>query len=414
MNHFHYRRNVLYAENVNVAKIAAEFGTPCFIYSRATLERHYHVFDRALKDHEHLICYAVKANSNIGILNILARLGSGFDVVSGGELTRVIAAKGDPKKVVFSGVGKTSEEMSYALDLGILCFNVESIPELERLNKIAKKKKKIAPISIRVNPNIDPKTHPYIATGLKENKFGIDYQDAIDAYTRAAKLSNLRIKGVDCHIGSQITELQPFVAATDRMLELIKKLQNKGIKIEHIDLGGGLGVPYHDETPPDPFKYVSRISEHIKGLKVIVEPGRVIVANAGILVTKVEYVKHTANKNFVIVDAAMNDLIRPVLYDAWHNIIPVVRNSKMRKKTYDVVGPICETSDFLAKNRTLAVDENDLLAVLSAGAYGFSMSSNYNSRPRAPEVIVDGEKAYLIRERETIRDLFKSEYLLSK
>lgn len=414
MNHFHYRKNQLYAEGVSVAKIAEQFGTPCYVYSRATLERHYRVFDQALKDHPHLICYAVKANSNIAILNILARLGSGFDVVSGGEIARVVAAGGDPHKVVFSGVGKNSEEMAYALDVNILSFNIESIPEMQRLNQVAKNQGKIAPISIRVNPNIDPKTHPYIATGLKENKFGIDYDDALSAYMTAAKLSNLKIVGADCHIGSQITELQPFIEATRKMLELVNELKKHGIEIKHLDLGGGLGVPYSDaETPPDPFKYMSRLSEYIKDeeLTVIVEPGRVIAANAGILVTKVEYIKKTANKNFVVVDAAMNDLIRPVLYDAYHEIKNVKQN-KDAEKLYDVVGPVCETSDFLGKERKLSIADNDLLAIFSAGAYGFSMSSNYNSRPRVAEIMVDGENAYLIRAREKVTDLYELERII--
>lgn len=414
MNHFHYRKNQLYAEGVSVAKIAEQFGTPCYVYSRATLERHYRVFDQALKDHPHLICYAVKANSNIAILNILARLGSGFDVVSGGEIARVVAAGGDPHKVVFSGVGKNSEEMAYALDVNILSFNIESIPEMQRLNQVAKNQGKIAPISIRVNPNIDPKTHPYIATGLKENKFGIDYDDALSAYMTAAKLSNLKIVGADCHIGSQITELQPFIEATRKMLELVSELKKHGIEIKHLDLGGGLGVPYSDaETPPDPFKYMSRLSEYIKDeeLTVIVEPGRVIAANAGILVTKVEYIKKTASKNFVVVDAAMNDLIRPVLYDAYHEIKNVKQN-KGAEKLYDVVGPVCETSDFLGKERKLSIADNDLLAIFSAGAYGFSMSSNYNSRPRVAEIMVDGENAYLIRAREKVTDLYALERII--
>jgi diaminopimelate decarboxylase len=415
MNHFTYQNNQLFAENVRVADIAKQWGTPCYIYSRATLERHWHVFDKVLSNHPHLVCYAVKANSNIAILNLFVRLGSGFDVVSIGELERVLASGGDPQKIVFSGVGKTSAEIEHALHVGILCFNVESISELEHINDIAKNLGKIAPISIRVNPDIDVKTHRYIATGLKENKFGIDFQQALDAYKCAAKLSNLRITGVDCHIGSQITELQPFLQATDRVMNLVTELRQLGFEIEHIDLGGGLGVHYHNESPPEPAEYAAALGKRIQDpkLKIIVEPGRVIAANAGILVTKIEYLKHSEHKNFAIVDAAMNDLIRPALYDAWHNIIPVNKTGKADAKIYDIVGPVCETSDFLGKDRKLAIREEDLLAICSAGAYGFCMSSNYNSRPRAAEIMVDGDKVYLIRAREKIAELFATEKIIT-
>lgn len=415
MDYFHYRHTELYAEDVSVADIAKRFGTPCYIYSRATLERHWHVFDDALRDHPHLICYSVKSNSNIAILNLFAKLGSGFDVVSGGELARALAAKADPQKIVFSGIGKTAEEIEYALQTNILCFNIESFSELEHIDRVAKKLNKIASVSIRVNPDINPKTHPYISTGMKENKFGIDYAQALQAYERAASLTNLKITGVDCHIGSQITELQPFLDATERIIALIDKLKQRGIHIEHIDLGGGLGVRYHDETPPEPKEYATAINKIIKdrNLKVIIEPGRAIAANAGILVTKVEYLKHSAHKNFAIVDAAMNDFIRPSLYEAWHTIIPVKQNSNATTQTYDIVGPVCETGDFLGKNRQLNIDEGDLLAIRTAGAYGFCMSSNYNSRPRAAEILVDGKNFHLIRARETIQELYANERLIS-
>jgi diaminopimelate decarboxylase len=414
MDHFNYRDHQLFAEDVPVAAIAKQFGTPCYVYSRATLERHWKVVDQALSAHSHLICYSVKANSNLAILNLFARLGSGFDVVSGGELERVVAAGGDPTKVVFSGVAKTRKEMARALELGIYCFNVESLAELEQLDEVAQRINKIAPIALRINPDIDVKTHPYIATGLKDNKFGIAHEDAHKAYEIAAKLNHVRVVGVACHIGSQITELQPFIFATERMLSLVHHLQHSGLTIEHLDIGGGLGVRYNDETPPSPDDYAAALRKCIgdKNLKLVIEPGRLITANAGILVTRVEYLKLTVDKNFAIVDAGMNDLIRPVLYDAWHNIIPVNSTSHAEVRTYDVVGPVCETSDFLGKERELAIAANDLLAVRSAGAYGFSMSSNYNTRPRAAEIVVDGAEMYLIRRRETIEELFAAEAVI--
>lgn len=414
MDYFNYRDQQLFAEDVPVATIAKKFGTPCYIYSRATLERHWKVVNQALSAHPHLICYAVKANSNLAILNLFARLGSGFDVVSGGELERVVAAGGDPKKVVFSGVAKTRKEMARALELDIHCFNVESLAELEQLDEVARRVNKIAPVALRVNPDIDVKTHRYIATGLKENKFGIGHEEAHKAYEIAAKLNHIKITGVATHIGSQITELQPFIDATKRILQLVHHLQHSGLTIEHLDLGGGLGVRYHEETPPLPDEYALALGDCIKDkkLKIIIEPGRVITANAGILVTQVEYLKLTPDKNFAIVDAGMNDLIRPALYDAWHNIIPVHANEHAELKTYDVVGPVCETSDFLGKERALAIAANDLLAVRSAGAYGFSMSSNYNTRPRAAEVLVDGAEMHLIRRRETIEELFATEAVI--
>jgi diaminopimelate decarboxylase len=413
MDHFSYINNQLRAENVSVADIAKRYGTPCYVYSRATLEHHWRVVDQALADHPHLVCYSVKANSNIAILNLFAKLGSGFDVVSGGELERVLVAGGDPKKIVFSGIGKTAAEIERALSIGILCFNIESVSELDRLQKIATQLQKIAPISFRINPDINARTHPYIATGLKENKFGIDYEQALDIYEQAARMSHLKIIGVDCHIGSQLTELEPFTEAADRIMKLIKQLATRGIQIEHVDLGGGLGVRYYNETPPNPKAYAQALGKHItdKSLIVIIEPGRVITANAGILVTKVEYLKHAEHKNFAIVDAGMNDLIRPSLYDAWHEIIPVAKKQG-NPQIYDVVGPVCETGDFLGKNRELILAEGDLLAIRTAGAYGFCMSSNYNSRPRSAEVLVDNNQAYLIRKRETIAELFADESLM--
>ena len=414
MDYFNYKDNILYAEAVAVADIAQQFSTPCYIYSRATLERHWHAFDDAFGEQAHLICYAVKANSNIAILNLFARLGSGFDVVSIGEIERVLRAGGDPRKIVFSGVGKKAAEMQRALDIGIHCFNVESEAELERLNQVAASMDKIAPVSIRVNPNVDAKTHPYISTGLKDNKFGISYASAPSVYEQAHALAHLNVIGIDCHIGSQLTEVSPFVDALERILNLVEVLESKGISIQHIDLGGGLGVRYNDETPPLPAEYTERLfaNERLKKYQVIIEPGRAISANAGILVTQVEYLKYNEAKNFAIVDAAMNDLIRPALYQAWQAIIPVNRDSTAETKIYDIVGPICETGDFLGKQRELSLRAGDLLAVRSAGAYGFTMSSNYNSRPRAAELLVDGEHVHVIRQRETIEDLMLGEALI--
>ncbi len=414
MDHFTYQNGRLYAEDVPVTDIAAQHGTPCYIYSRATLERHWHAFDRALQGRPHLVCFAVKANSNLAVLNLFARLGSGFDIVSVGELERVIAAGGDPKKVVFSGVGKRPDEMRRALQLGILCFNVESIPELEMLDQIAGEMGLRAPISLRVNPDVDAKTHPYISTGLKENKFGIDIDSALDAYLRAGQLPNLEVIGIDCHIGSQLTETRPFLDALDRVLALIDRLTANGIRLRHLDLGGGLGIRYNDENPPHPDEYSRAINERLgdRQLEVLIEPGRAIVGNAGILVTRVEYLKHTGHKNFAIIDAAMNDLIRPTLYSAWQAIVPVETRQAGQPQVYDIVGPVCETGDFLGKGRELNLQQGDLLAVRSAGAYGFTMSSNYNTRPRAAEIMVDAGKIYVVRERERIPELFAGEHLL--
>ncbi|HIF9076978.1 TPA: diaminopimelate decarboxylase [Photobacterium damselae] len=415
MDYFNYQQDgQLWAEQVSAQSLAAQYGTPLYVYSRATLERHWQAFDQAVASHPHLICYAVKANSNLAVLNVLAKLGSGFDIVSLGELERVIAAGGDPSKVVFSGVGKTVAEMTRALSLGIKCFNVESEPELERLNQVAAELGVIAPISLRINPDVDAKTHPYISTGLRDNKFGITFERALDVYRLAHRLPNLNVVGMDCHIGSQLTEITPFIDAVDRLLSLIDTLADEGITIAHLDVGGGLGVTYDQEQPPEPSDYAIALLERLNQypeLELIFEPGRAIAANAGILLTRVEYLKHTEYKNFAIVDAAMNDLIRPTLYSAWQAIIPVSpRQGEMQ--TYDIVGPICETGDFIGRDRQLALEPNDLLAVRSAGAYGFVMASNYNTRARAAEVMVDGEQSYLVRQRETLQQLWQGESLL--
>ena len=416
MDFFNYKNGQLFAEDVALEDIAKQYGTPCYVYSRATLERHYHAFNDAFGDQPHLICYSVKANSNIAILNLLARLGSGFDIVSVGELERVLKAGGDPKKVVFSGVGKRTDEMQRALEVGIRCFNVESEAELVRLNDVAASMGKIASISIRVNPDVDAKTHPYISTGLKENKFGIDISLVDAVYLRAAEMENIKVTGIDCHIGSQLTEVTPFMDALERLLDLADRLKAQGIKIKHIDLGGGLGVRYKDETPPLPSEYTEKLftNERLKDYEIVIEPGRAIAANTAVLLTKVEYLNHGEEKNFAIVDAAMNDLIRPSLYQAWQAIIPVNENnlSATETKTYDIVGPICETGDFLGKDRDLALEQEDLLAIRSAGAYGFTMASNYNTRPRAAEILVDGEQITVIRKRETIESLFENESML--
>ena len=415
MDHFSYQNQTLHAEDVSVKDLASQYGTPLYIYSRATLERHWKAFDEALGDHPHLICYAVKANSNIGVLSVLAKLGSGFDIVSGGELARVKAAGGDMSKVVFSGVGKTPEEIEFALEEGIHCFNVESEPELHRINEVAGKVGKQAPISLRINPDVDAKTHPYISTGLKANKFGIARERAIAVYELANSLPNLNVVGMDCHIGSQLTETGPFVDALERLLVLIDELASKGIHIKHLDVGGGLGVTYRDETPPHPREYAAAIAEKMKGrenLTLIMEPGRAIAANAGIMVTKVEFVKSGEEKNFAIVDAAMNDLIRPSLYSAWMSIIPVVEGLDRETHNYDVVGPVCETGDFIGKDRELGIESGDYLAVRSAGAYGFVMASNYNSRCRPAELMVDGSDVHVVRERENLKDLWKGEHKL--
>jgi diaminopimelate decarboxylase len=414
MDHFNYRDGHLQAEGVDLAEIAAQIGTPCYVYSRTTLERHWRVFDEALGTHPHLICYAVKANSSLAVLQVLARLGSGFDIVSEGELARVLRAGGDPSRIVFSGVGKRASEMHAALQAGIRCFNVESEPELQRLNEVAGESGDIAPVSLRVNPDVDAGTHPYISTGLRDNKFGIDVDIALDTFRRAAGLPNLEVTGIDCHIGSQLTDITPFVDALERVLVLVDRLQEDGITLQHIDLGGGLGIQYEQQDhPPLPDAYALELLAHLNGRpqQLLLEPGRAIAGNAGILLTRVEYLKHTQHKNFAIVDAAMNDLQRPALYNAWHEIVPV-QPREGDTTSYDVVGPVCETGDFLGKQRELALAGGDLLAVRSAGAYGFTMSSNYNSRPRAAEVMVDGDQLHVIRERESVDDLYRDEHLL--
>ena len=415
MNHFEYKNQQLFAEDVAIADIISEHGTPAYIYSRATLERHWHAFDNAFGSHPHLICFAVKSNSNIALLNVMAKLGSGFDIVSQGELERVLAAGGEASKVVFSGVAKSHSEIERALDVGIRCFNVESIPELHRINEVAGKMGKIAPISLRVNPDVDAKTHPYISTGLKENKFGVSVQQAREVYRLAKTLSNVKITGMDCHIGSQLTELQPFLDATDRLIVLMEQLKEDGIELHHLDLGGGLGVPYNGEEPPHPTEYTEALLAKLKNypnLEIILEPGRAISANAGILVTKVEYLESNEDRNFAIVDTGMNDMIRPALYEAYMQITEVNQSLDREKAVYDVVGPICETSDFLGKGRELAIAEGDLIAMRSAGAYGATMSSTYNSRPQAVEILVDGAKAHLIKARADFADLWRLEKLI--
>ena len=412
MDFFQYKNEQLYVEDLPVKQLAEEFGTPLYIYSRATLERHWHAFDSALGKHPHLICYAVKANSNIGILNVMAKLGSGFDIVSQGELERVLAAGGDASKVVFSGVAKSRAEIMRALEQGIRCFNVESVAELHHINQIAGEMGKVAPISLRVNPDVDAHTHPYISTGLKENKFGVSVDEAREVYKLAATLPHVKITGIDCHIGSQLTELQPFLDATDRLIRLMEQLKEDGITLKHLDLGGGLGVTYTDETPPHPSDYATALLNKLKNyedLEIILEPGRAIAANAGILVAKVQYLKSNESRNFAITDTGMNDMIRPALYEAYMNIIEIDRTLGREKAIYDVVGPVCETSDFLGKQRELAIAEGDYIAQRSAGAYGASMSSNYNSRSRTAEVLVDGDEAHLIRRRESLSELWALE-----
>ncbi|TXH05514.1 MAG: diaminopimelate decarboxylase [Nevskiaceae bacterium] len=414
MDHFEFRDGELYAEDVRAADLAMRFGTPCYVYSRATLERHYRAFDEALAAIPHQVCYAVKANSNLAVLNVLARLGSGFDIVSGGELFRVLRAGGDPAKVVFSGVGKTDQEMQDALAANIHCFNVESESELLRLNAVAVSLGQRARIALRVNPDVDAKTHPYISTGLKNNKFGVDIATAEQLYARAARLPGLQVIGVASHIGSQLLDVQPFLDALDRVLALIARLRAAGIALEHIDIGGGLGVRYRDEQPIAPADWAQALLPRLQGsgLKVMTEPGRAIAGNAGVLLMKVEAIKHTEAKNFAVVDAAMNDLIRPTLYQAWMDIVRVQTRTPVMPRDYDIVGPVCESGDWLGKERTLALSEGDLLAVRTAGAYGFTMASNYNTRPRAAEVMVDGDQAYLVRARETLDDLVRGESLL--
>lgn len=413
MNHFAYHGGELYAEQVPLRRIAERYGTPCYVYSRAAVEQTYRAFEAAFAGCDHLICYAVKANSTLAMLNLLTRLGSGFDIVSGGELQRVLAAGGDPGRTVFSGVGKTAEEIRQALAAGILCFNVESEPELLRLDRVAATAGATATISVRVNPDVDPRTHPYIATGLEQNKFGVAYPDALRLYRLARDMRHLAIAGIGCHIGSQLTELDPFVAALDRVLELADQLRAEGVALTHVDVGGGLGIRYRDESPPAFADYARALTARVgaRPVKLLLEPGRALVGNAGILLARVEYLKQGAARNFAVVDAAMNDLMRPALYDAYHEVRPVAA-ANGGGATYEIVGPVCESGDFLARARELSLRENDLLAIMSAGAYGMSMSSNYNTRPRAAEVMVDKEEAHLIRKRETIAELMAPERLL--
>ena len=414
MNDFHYQQGQLCCEQAPLSDIANQFGTPAYVYSRAAFTRHFMAYQPALGDHPGMICYAVKANSNIAILNLLSRLGAGFDIVSIGELERVLRAGGDPARIVFSGVAKTVIEMQRALEVGVYCFNVESSAELTRLNEVAAAMGQQAPVSLRVNPDVDAQTHPYISTGLKENKFGIDIEEAINVYEYAASLPHLVIKGVDCHIGSQLTTIAPFLDALDRVLNLIDRLADLGINIEHLDLGGGLGVTYNDEQPPAIADYLNEIKIRLgdRRLSLSLEPGRSIAANAGVLLTRIEYLKPTAHKNFAIIDAGMNDNIRPSLYQAWQNVLPLKETSAARSMTWDLVGPVCETGDFLAKDRTLALEAGDKVALMSSGAYGFTMSSNYNSRGRAIELLVDGNQVHVIRERESIEDLMRGEQLI--
>ena len=413
MNAFALKNGELYAESVPLTEIANRFGTPCYVYSRAALETALDEYQQELAGTDSLVCFAIKSNSNLGVLNVFARKGAGFDIVSGGELKRALAAGGDPKKIVFSGVGKSVEEMEFAINTGILCFNVESAPELDRLNEVAGRLGKKAPISFRVNPNVDPKTHPYISTGLKKNKFGVAYEDALALYQRAATLPNLEISGIDCHIGSQLLDPSPFAEALDKILILVDQLAACGIRLHHIDLGGGLGIQYKDEQQPTAKSYLQPLLAKLKGrgLKIILEPGRRLVGNAGTLLTKVEYLKPGEVKNFAVIDAAMNDLARPALYDAWHTIAPV-KPREGQPRTWQIVGPICESGDFLGHDRELVLEPGDLLAILSAGAYGMTMSSNYNTRPRVAEIMVDGNQAHLIRRRETVEELYAPESLL--
>jgi diaminopimelate decarboxylase len=414
MDFFNYKDGRLWAEDVDITANIDHWGTPCYVYSRATLERHWKAFDSALGPQPHLVCYAVKANSNLAVLNVLAKLGSGFDIVSIGELERVLRAGGSADKIVFSGVGKTAVEMRRALDAGIRCFNVESQAELLLLEQVAAEKGVQAPVSLRVNPDVDAKTHPYISTGLKDNKFGIAIDEATGVYQTIAGSAHLKVVGVDCHIGSQLTEVKPFVDALDRVLALVDRLQENNIHLHHLDLGGGLGIRYQDETPPLPEQQIAALMQRLQGreFEILIEPGRAIAGNAGILLTRVQYIKHNEDKNFAIVDAAMNDLMRPALYQAWQAIVPVIEKQGLQTKVYDVVGPICETGDFLGKARELAIEQGDLLAVLSAGAYGFTMSSNYNSRPRIAEIMVDGNNFQVVRQRESIEQLFENESIL--
>jgi diaminopimelate decarboxylase len=414
MDHFQFRAGQLHAEQVPLSTIAERYGTPCYVYSRATLERHWHAFDDAFGSHPHLVCFAVKANSNIGVLNVLARLGSGFDIVSVGELERVLAAGGDPAKVIFSGVGKRAAEMRRALEVGIRCFNVESSAELERLNAVAGDLGRRAPVSLRVNPDVDAKTHPYISTGLKENKFGIAIDEAMGIYQQAQAMPHIEVTGIDCHIGSQLTEIAPFLDALERVLALVARLAADGIQLRHIDIGGGLGVRYDREQPPEPAEYAGALLQRLAETpyEILVEPGRAIAANAGLLLTRVEYLKPTEARDFAVIDAAMNDLIRPSLYQAWQEIVSVDEQPAGIPRTYDIVGPVCETGDFIGKQRNLTLQEGSLLAVRSSGAYGFTMASNYNTRPRACEIMVDGETVFEIRKRETLQQLYADEATL--
>ena len=414
MDFFNEKGGQLFAEDVPLQQIAEQYGTPCYVYSRATIERHWHAFDDALERHPHLICYAIKANSNLAVLNVMARLGSGFDIVSIGELERVLKAGGDPGKIVFSGVGKRVDEMQRALSLDIRCFNIESEAELERLNQVASEMGKQARVSLRVNPDVDARTHPYISTGLKKNKFGIAIENAEQAYLRAKALPAIHPVGIDCHIGSQLTEVAPFLDALERVLLLADRLANLGIHIHHLDLGGGLGIRYQDESPPLPSDYAKALMQRLNNTpyEILLEPGRAIMGNAGILLTRIEYLKHIPEHHFAIVDAAMNDNMRPALYQAWQEIIPVTPDDSGTTAHYDIVGPICETGDFLGKDRKLTLRQGQLLAMRSSGAYGFSMSSQYNTRPRAAEVMVDQGKVHQVRSRETLEDLMRGEALL--
>jgi diaminopimelate decarboxylase len=413
MDYFEYKNKQLYAEDVNLTELAQKYATPAYVYSRATFERHWHAFDQAFGDQPHLICYAVKANSNIAILNLLARLGSGFDIVSEGELERVLRAGGEASRVVFSGVGKKPQEIRRALEVGIRCFNVESGAELLVINRIAAEMDKVAPVSLRVNPDVDAQTHPYISTGLKENKFGIAYHQAVEVYKQAQSLSHIEVRGIDCHIGSQLTQVTPFVDALKRVLALVDELKTHGIELQHLDLGGGLGIRYQDENPPSPAEQIAALLAELgdRQVEILIEPGRAIAGNAGVLLTEVLYLKHSEEKNFAIIDAAMNDLMRPALYGAWQDIVPLQQREGDAQR-YDLVGPVCETGDFLGKDRMLNLQAGDFLAVKSAGAYGFTMSSNYNTRPRAVEIIVDGDQVHVIRQRENLDQLLEGESLL--
>ncbi|MBC8493947.1 MAG: diaminopimelate decarboxylase [Candidatus Thioglobus sp.] len=410
---FSYKNQSLHADSVDIADLMANYGSPLYVYSRSDIESNWREFDEAFGDHPHLVCYAVKANSNIAVLNVLAKIGAGFDIVSVGELERVLAAGGQASNCVFSGVAKTQDEIKRGLEVGIRCFNVESSAEMSRIEQVAQAMNTQAPISIRVNPNVDAKTHPYISTGLKENKFGVDIDDALALYEQAHNSKYINVQGLDCHIGSQLTELSPFIDALDKVLELITQLNDRGIEISHLDLGGGVGIRYDDETTIDIAKYVDAILDKVGDLDIILEPGRAIVGNAGVFVTKVEFLKQNSDKSFAIIDGAMNDLLRPAFYNAYHQVLPVNENAKGTEASWDLVGPICETGDFLAKDRQLSLSEGDYLALMSAGAYGFTMSSNYNSRPRVAEVMVSDKAHHLIRQRETIQDLFNTESVIN-